>query len=108
MLELASGKEFDDFVAKHKYVAIDFYATWCGPCERLAPDLVKLEKEFPKVEFAKVNVDTPDMKVVVEAVHVISYMPTVVLMHDGVVKAKIEDNCTARTIRAELVKMLTP
>lgn len=25
---------------------VDFYTTWCGPCKRMAPDVVKLRNEF--------------------------------------------------------------
>ena len=39
-------------------VVVDFYATWCGPCKRLAPRLDKLAEEFSgKIKFVKVNVD---------------------------------------------------
>ena len=41
-----------------KFVLIDFFATWCGPCSVLGPILEKMEKEFEgKVVFAKANVD---------------------------------------------------
>jgi thioredoxin len=39
-------------------VIVDFYATWCGPCKRLAPTLVKLAGEFDgRLKFVKVDVD---------------------------------------------------
>ncbi len=39
-------------------VLVDFYATWCGPCRKLAPVLKELQKEYgDKVKIYKVNVD---------------------------------------------------
>ncbi|UQD56927.1 TlpA disulfide reductase family protein [Flavobacterium sp. K5-23] len=31
---------------KGKFVLIDFWATWCGPCKRAIPDLNKFKTEF--------------------------------------------------------------
>ena len=39
----------------HKVLVIDFSATWCGPCQRIAPVFEKLAKEFEtKALFVKV------------------------------------------------------
>jgi thioredoxin len=39
-------------------VIVDFYATWCGPCKRVAPILEKLAKKYAgKIDIYKVDVD---------------------------------------------------
>ena len=41
-----------------KPAVIDFYASWCGPCQRLLPIIETLSEEFEgKIDIYKVNVD---------------------------------------------------
>ena len=52
----------DDFaqeIEKHPGLAIvDFWATWCGPCQMVAPIVEQIAKDYDgKVKVAKMDVD---------------------------------------------------
>ena len=40
-----------------KFVIIDFWATWCGPCRMLSPIVDEVAEERTDVKVGKVNVD---------------------------------------------------
>ncbi|WP_425075161.1 TlpA family protein disulfide reductase [Psychroserpens sp. S379A] len=44
---------------KGKYVYVDIWATWCGPCKREIPSLKEVEKKFhgKDIEFVSISVD---------------------------------------------------
>jgi len=44
---------------KGKYIYMDIWATWCGPCKAEIPSLKKVEKQFEgkNVEFVSISVD---------------------------------------------------
>lgn len=50
---------FEEEVLKSEIpVLVDFYADWCGPCQRMAPIVERLAKEYDgKVKVGKCNTD---------------------------------------------------
>jgi thioredoxin len=51
-------ENFDEMVLKSEVpVLVDFWAPWCGPCVKAAPQVEELSTEMTGVKFAKVNVE---------------------------------------------------
>src|ERR1041385_7237821 len=40
-----------------RMVVVNFWATWCRPCQQEIPALNRLQKKYPSVRFIGVNVD---------------------------------------------------
>jgi thioredoxin 1 len=73
---------FDEQVIKNKIpVLVDFWATWCGPCQMAAPVLEELSEVYKdKVLVMKLDVDAnPSMS---QKFNVMS-IPTTILFKEG-------------------------
>ena len=61
-------------------VLLDFWATWCGPCQMIAPTVHDVAEECPDITVGKVNVDEePELAAAFKIVSI----PTLVVMRDG-------------------------
>lgn len=67
-----------------KLVVVDFTATWCGPCQRIAPFFEQLPAKYPRAVFLKVDVDKCQETAAAQGV---SAMPTFIFYRN---KAKID------------------
>ena len=67
-----------------KLVVVDFFATWCGPCQMMAPHVEELAEEMSDVVIGKMNIDdneeTPPK-------YGIRGIPTLMLFKNGNVEA---------------------
>jgi thioredoxin 1 len=68
-------------------VVIDFFATWCGPCKKIAPIFEQLAQVYPSIVFLKVDVDISGE---VAEKFEIQAMPTFLFVKDGVIVKRIE------------------
>jgi thioredoxin 1 len=78
-LHVDGPSQFDDVVAKHDVVLVDFYADWCGPCQMLEPIVETLATETDAT-VAKVDVDANQQ---LATTHGVQGVPTLILFADG-------------------------
>ena len=52
-----TAHNFDQAVESHNLLVIDFWAQWCGPCKIFGKTMAEVEKEYPDIVFASVNVE---------------------------------------------------
>lgn len=86
----STSVELELAVQQGKPVVVDFYATWCGPCQMLTPELVKVAGNMAdRVTILKVDTDV-ETEIATE-LH-IEALPTLLFFKDGNMKpvAKIE------------------
>jgi len=90
LAEMASRKEqeilelndanFDSAIVGNLPVIVDFWATWCGPCQFMLPIFTRIAKKYKNVRFARVNVD--DAQGISQRYQVYA-IPTFLVFKDG-------------------------
>lgn len=86
MQSVTSVSAFDALLKGNKYVFVDFYADWCGPCKMIAPLVEKLSVANPHIVFVKVNVEEAQE---LTSRYGVSGMPTFIAFTDGVKTSEI-------------------
>lgn len=79
ILEL-NDTNFDKAIIGNMPVIVDFWATWCGPCQFMLPIFTRLAKKYNTIRFARVNVD--DAHGVSQRYEVYA-IPTFIVFKDG-------------------------
>lgn len=80
-MEHITDANFKEFEATGLPLVLDFSATWCGPCKKLAPIMEEIAKEYEgKVIVGKCDVDECED---LSMQYGIRNVPTVLYIKDG-------------------------
>lgn len=72
---------FDKLIHSETPVLIDFYATWCGPCQMLGPVLKQVKDSLgERISIIKIDVDKNQE---IAAVYQVRGVPTMMLFQKG-------------------------
>ena len=97
---LITMENFDQEVMKSdKPVLLDFWASWCGPCQMLAPTIEEIADERTDIKVGKVNVD--EQAELASQFRVMS-IPTLVVIKDG----KIVNQAMGVRPKSQILEML--
>ncbi|MCI5501300.1 MAG: thioredoxin [Lachnospiraceae bacterium] len=81
MITLTSDNFEENVLKNDKPVLIDFWASWCGPCQMQSPIIDEIDKEAEGITVAKVNVDEePELA----SKYGIMSIPTILVFKDGI------------------------
>ena len=104
MLKHISKENFEDEVLNSKSpILVDFFATWCGPCQMLGPVLERIGNSRAEFDIAKVDVDQAKDLAIKYGIEVV---PTIVIFKDGKVMNKIEGFMSESEIVEEMSKYM--
>lgn len=79
---IESYEDFQRIINGDKIAAIDFWATWCGPCKMISPLFEKFASEAPADQIAFYKVDVDEQEKISQEVG-ITAMPTFVFFKNG-------------------------
>ena len=81
-----NNENFEKIIAGDKPVLVDFFATWCGPCQMMLPIVGEIAKENKDFSVATLDIDE---NTAIAAKYGVMSVPTFIIFKDGQEKARM-------------------
>lgn len=95
---------FNDIISTEKPVLIDFFATWCGPCQTLGPIIQEVARDLgDSVRVIKIDVDKNQS---IAQKYQIRGVPTMMIFKEGNQLWRQSGVLPKEVIKSELQKHL--
>ena len=94
-------EEFDKKSESGKLILVDFFATWCGPCQMMTPVIEGMKEKYDKDDKVEVITIDIDENPEIPAKFSVMSVPSFVYIKNGkvletVIGATTEDNLTEK------------
>ncbi len=95
-------EKFEDIIKSEKPVLVDFFATWCGPCQMMHPVLEEVAGHVgEKARIIKIDIDKNQQ---LASVYNVRSVPTLMVFQNGELKWRVSGVQSAQVLEDELSK----